>query len=151
MDFGVVDVQIMSTSDEFREYWCNRNHILIKGLKDIFPWPVSFSFFGGGDHFQKDPVIHTGCTQRCIQWFWALWKWSQWKTHLLRVKGISIRSIPRLLPHFSEIRYRKSAYNPVDHLGIPWNLAQIKLRVSYVVSEITFVLRVKLREQRTSF
>jgi len=36
MDFGAVDVQIMSlTSDKLREYWCNRKHILVKGLKDI--------------------------------------------------------------------------------------------------------------------
>jgi hypothetical protein len=52
MDFGVVDVQIMSsTSDEFREYWCNRNHILIKGLKNIFHNP--FLFFLGGGRFEK--------------------------------------------------------------------------------------------------
>jgi hypothetical protein len=47
-----VDVQIISlTSDEFREYWCNRKHILIKGLKDIFQ--SLFLFFGGGGCFGK--------------------------------------------------------------------------------------------------
>jgi hypothetical protein len=48
MDFGVVDVQKMSLiSDQFREYWCNRNHILIKWLKDTFHG-LFLIFFGGG-------------------------------------------------------------------------------------------------------
>lgn len=60
-----MDVQIMSlTSDEFREYWCNRNHILIKGLKDIFHG--LFLLWGWG-MFWKDPILHIGYTQRGIQ------------------------------------------------------------------------------------
>jgi hypothetical protein len=47
MDFGVVDLQVMSlTNDEFRAYWCNGNHILIKGLKDIFHYRFLFTGFG---------------------------------------------------------------------------------------------------------
>jgi hypothetical protein len=48
MDFGVAEVQTMSlASDEFREYWCNNTHILIKGLMDIFHGPFLF-YWGGG-------------------------------------------------------------------------------------------------------